>query len=513
MPVDPTTAPGHENFPLMYLPGGGITSEDMFRQAENQYYAAVQELESIPAQIEQLNQQVKDTLKGGKNWDATGNSTKALQAQIKGLEARRKDAAGRIKSLGVQLAQMSRDMAKQADDPQQKTLLETQAKVLDARIELLGAQAELAQAKADGAPETAAIQKRVDEANAQYTEARAASEVANAEANRRRASAEADSAGSKAEVDRVAATNAVATLQAQVDKWVADGQLTQAQAAEIMATLPAKITQANADADAAALKVEQDRKGALLTLADQLHQAIVSGHLTPEQATERMNQEMTGATAFQRQQEADANATNLLSTMAKYGGVVPQGSKYIPGGEPGGAFQQGMKQLGVNYTPTQIQAMSPQGMGAQLGMPITPQVAGSYDAQGNWHPAPRFVQNANMNDGTTHVDASGWTTDDFLRHLSETHAPAQAQAVAAAAPANGTTTTTVNTTGGPVASTAPLVPAPRIVAPLPYQPPPAYVVPAPAVAPYVNAPDYSGGIAHHLARGGIMRVPRFVSGY
>jgi hypothetical protein len=227
-----------------------------------------------------------------------------------------------------------------------------------------GAQAALAQAQADQltSPEGQAAQAaktRVDTAQAALIEA---------------------------QKGQVGANNTL--IAAQANESTARGGLIAAQGAAYPAESAAGIThqgaQANAaqaQADATATETEQHRRGALGTFIDQVTATAAAGLITQAEAERQIaafaQAQATGATPFEWQQQADANARQVSTSMIQSGQMVGAGQQYVAGGEPGGILEQAAARWGFKAPSVQLHPTGAPAYMQSLGMTTgTPQAQG-----------------------------------------------------------------------------------------------------------------------------------------
>jgi hypothetical protein len=158
----------------------------------------------------------------------------------------------------------------------------------------------------------------------------------------------------------------------------------------------AQANAAQATADATAQATREHQQGALGTFIDQTTAQAAAGLITKQEAEAQIEAfaqaQKTGATPYEWQQQADANARQVATSMIQSGQMVGLGQQFVAGGEPGGILEQAAAQWGfkapsVQLHPTGAPAYM-QSLGMTTGSP-QPQAQGGAPAQGG---PPAYLQ-------------------------------------------------------------------------------------------------------------------------
>jgi hypothetical protein len=210
------------------------------------------------------------------------------------------------------------------------------------------------------------------------------------------AAATASSLTSQAAIDAANAAVAGDAATTAIKAAAARGDLDAAQANEILALLEGKKQYAAAQIEGQQAANEQTRLqthqlavGDVQTKIEQLGEAVKNG-MHPAQADRLMEDYLSGSTPFQRQQQRETQLSGAMGQALSYGmGVLP-GQQYLPGAEPGGAYDAAFGQLGVDLPNVQLSDAQPltsfvAAQGIQTQESPAPRM---FSATGGYAPAP-----------------------------------------------------------------------------------------------------------------------------
>jgi hypothetical protein len=315
-----------------------------------------------------------------------------------------------------------------------------------------------------------AATNRVNNANAEYTDAQTAAlkaaqpfagQSAEADANIKSADAAIKSAqaGVAPRVAEAGAKEGEATaskaateaarwdekLGADIREALARGSLTEVQAGQIVALLPqqleygaAQIEGEKAKTAFQTLQTHQLEVGDIQTKIEQLQNAVQNG-MDPTQADRLMEDYLSGSTPFDRQKQREAQLSGAMTQALQYGMVVTPDQQYLPGAEPGGAYAKNFAQLGVEMPSVELTDAQPlqsfvAGQGIQTTEPVAPSrfgPTGSYTAA----PVGGVPATTPVAGGTQPITTV--TADEFLAKARAMGHPVAQPAATAAQPAAG----------------------------------------------------------------------------
>lgn len=250
------------------------------------------------------------------------------------------------------------------------------------------------EAKARVAADTAAANAQATYYRAQATEAQARADYLTSPEGKGKDKAAAKLDNARADTEKAQqayyGTQQV-YLGAQTAEANANAALTGARATayptESAAAVAANTAQAASSTAEAAVHEEELRKsrlGELGAFIDSLATAQKAGLITQAEA-ERLvaakeQEALTGATAFDRQKQADANMTTLVNGALQSGNAVRPDQQYVVGGNPGGDIQRMLGGLGIQYTPAPLQPATMPSYAASLGLAAPAGVAAANGA-------------------------------------------------------------------------------------------------------------------------------------
>lgn len=223
-----------------------------------------------------------------------------------------------------------------------------------------------AQEAANGvAPELARAGLSIQQAKAASAGSQATIDAATAANAPAASAATTSSLRSQATIDAANAAVSAQAADAAIKAAVARGDLDAANAAEVMALLEGKkqYAQAQIEGQQAAnaqtrLQTHQLQVGDVQTKIEQLGEAVKNG-MHPAQADRLMEDYLSGSTPFQRQQQRETQLSGAMGQALSYGmGVLP-GQQYLPGAEPGGAYDAAFSKLGVDLPNVQLSDARP----------------------------------------------------------------------------------------------------------------------------------------------------------
>jgi hypothetical protein len=368
-----TTAPG---------PAAGYPWDDLNKQ-----------LDVLRGQEQQANQ-VAAAAKG--QWDAVANTPTselgqagtitsaakqaALDAYVQsaqGLAKLKSDQAVVAANIATAKQQYNEQQDKNLLTPETRKRLDADTQAAQAQAALYGTQAAEAQAQIDLLKSPDAVASRA--ADTRLKEAQAQSELA------RQASAKAQDVLTAAQAADTAAHTGLVGAQAQAYP---------AESAAGITLQGAQANQAQATADATAETTQEHQRGALGTFINQITATAAAGLITPAEAERQIaafaQAQATGATPYEWQQQADANARQVATSMIQSGQMVGPNQQYVAGGEPGGLLEQAAARWGFKAPAVHLNATGAPAYMQSLGM-----TTGTPQPQGQGAPAggtPAYMQ-------------------------------------------------------------------------------------------------------------------------